>query len=132
MNYKTIRTILEKELESKNLIFPFVNGLTSRERLVLELRNQIPPRTLEAIGANLNISRERVNQIENKAKEKIAYQKEIIEVLAKKLGEYLFDEDEIERTFLNWFKGEDVAGTKIEWQNFNKKLWKLKKSEKET
>lgn len=126
MNNNLIRTILERELEQKNLFYPFLSGLTGREQKVLELRNQSPKKTLEYIGDKLKLTRERTRQIETRAYEKIKVQKDIVQTLANKLGEYLFEEGEIEKTFLSWVKEDSVAGKKIRWQDFNKLLWKLK------
>jgi RNA polymerase sigma-32 factor len=55
--------------------------LTPRERIVIEQRRLIDePRTLEDIGADFGISRERVRQIENKAFDKL--QKAVVEASA--------------------------------------------------
>ena len=126
MNNNLIKSILERELESKNLIFPFIDGLTNRERLVLEMRSQ--KKKLEEIGDEFSpkLSRERVRQIEEKAKTKIDFQKKIIETLSLKLGEVLFDEKEIEKVFLDWNKELPIPEAKLKWGGFSKRLWKLK------
>jgi RNA polymerase primary sigma factor len=49
--------------------------LTSRERRIIELRfglGEEPPQTLEAIGRRLDVTRERVRQIQTEALEKLA------------------------------------------------------------
>ena len=128
MNDK-IKEVLERELESKDLIYPFIAGLTNREKLVLELRSQ--NKKLEEIGEQMTpkLSRERVRQIEEKAKEKIAYQKKIIETLAKKLGEVLFEQSEIEEALVNWknwFTTSDPMDKKCKALDFIKFLWETK------
>ena len=50
--------------------------LTKRERLVLELRfgwNDGRPRTLEEVGKEFNVTRERIRQIEAKALRKMRH-----------------------------------------------------------
>ena len=131
---ETIKKVLESELESKDLIFPFVSGLTNREKLVLELRSQ--NKKLEEIGEQMTpkLSRERVRQIEEKAKEKIAFQKKIIETLSQKLGEVLFDENEIQATLTDWLVllglKLDFAQRKVKALDFIKSLWVTKRDSK--
>jgi len=125
MNNNLIRTILERELEEKNLIFPFVSDLTQTEIAILNLRKQ--GKSLSFIAKKLGgISRERVRQIEEKAKAKIDFKRKITETLTQKLGEVLFTEDEIEKVFLDWHKGTPISDAKLRWNDFSKKLWKLK------
>ena len=48
-----------------------MDSLTERERAVLEMRyglNGEKPQTLEKIGSKMNVTRERIRQIEAKAK----------------------------------------------------------------
>ena len=122
-----IKTILGWELEQKNLVYPFVAGLTQREKAILSLREQGKP--LSLIGEKLSLSRERVRQIEEKANEKIKYQKDIIQTLADKLGEVLFEENEIEKALKEYLKGKTYPEMKLEWVKFNKILWKNKKND---
>ena len=129
MAKRIINKILRRELKSKDLIFPFLRGLTQREKDVLLLRKK--GIKLESIGKKMGgISRERVRQIQRTAKNKIAFQDRIVEKLTEKLGESLFCEREIEKVFLSWFKykfGETLAKRKMVWQIFCRRLWRLKK-----
>lgn len=130
MNNNLIYSILERELQSKNLIFPFISGLTGREQKILEMRSR--GQILQEVGNKLELTRERVRQIEQKAKTKIRFQNDIMATLTQRLGEYLFTESEIERAFLGYLKEGSIAEKKLRWQDFSKKLWGIKqKDEKE-
>ena len=64
------RTLLRKQVEA------VLSTLTKRERRVIKLRFGIgdqTPRTLEEVGHIFDITRERVRQIEEKAKEKLRH-----------------------------------------------------------
>ena len=53
-----------------------LNGLKERERQILELRYGLMdgyPRTLEEVGRQYNVSRERIRQIEAKALRKLRH-----------------------------------------------------------
>ena len=127
MNNNLIKTILERELEQKDLIFPFISGLSQREKAILSLREQ--GKALSEIGRKLKLTRERIRQIEAKANAKLEYQKEIIEKLAQCLGEYLFTEEEVEKAFFKFSVPNKwgYATIKLKWQDFSRQLW-IKKS----
>ena len=58
------------------LLYKVMETLTKRERLVLELRfgwNDGRPRTLEEVGKEFNVTRERIRQIEAKALRKMRH-----------------------------------------------------------
>ncbi len=131
-NINIIQKILENEIAGENLIYPFISGLNQREKAILELRGQGLP--LSFIGKKLRVTRERVRQIEEKAKDKLEFQKKIILQLSEKLGEYLFEEKEIEKAFENWYienKKGDFLTSKIEWQDFCKNLWQFKQNKED-
>jgi len=131
MRNEIIKRILEEELEKKDLIYPFVSGLTRREKKVLAWRGQKTPKSLQFIGEKLGITRERARQIENKAKQKISYQKEIVRKLSVVIGRNVFDEEEVERAFTQYMKKykKSQVRTKLEWISFIKILWKQKNEE---
>lgn len=74
VEYQIIKLFIEKQIRQ------VLNELDEREALVLKLRFGIEdnqPKTLREIGEMLNISRERVRQIEKRAKEKLARLKKV-------------------------------------------------------
>ena len=79
-NFKAVYKILsalEKAMDS----------LTERERAVLEMRyglNGEKPQTLEKIGSKMNVTRERIRQIEAKALRKLRHPSR-----SRKLKDYL-------------------------------------------
>jgi len=133
-----IQNIIEQELRQKSLFYPFISGISPREKAILELRKGGKnKRTLQQIGDKFKLTRERVRQVESKAKTKLDYQAEIIQRLANKISEYVFTEKEIEIAFSNYLnenppinKGStavvDYSGMKLFWMDFNKHLWQLK------
>ena len=128
-NNNLIKKILKQELGQNNLLYPFISGLSKREIAILKLRNSVEnKKTLQFIGKKFKITRERARQIEAKANAKIEYQNRIIDVLAKRFNECLFDEKEIEKTFTEYLlkNVEKYSKKKLEWLNFNKLLWKGK------
>jgi len=125
MSNNLITKILERELSEKNLIYPFVSDLTQREKAVLSLREQ--GKTFGFIGGKLGITRQRVEQIERKAKAKLDFQRKIVYALSERLGECLFTEREIECAFLKTLKSQKYASGKLEWLKFNRNLWEIKK-----
>jgi DNA-directed RNA polymerase sigma subunit (sigma70/sigma32) len=126
---KTIKEVIIKQLQEKRLIYPFVADLMVRERAILEMRKD-PKNTLDGIGEKFGITRERVRQIEKKAKDKLDYQAQIIEILATEIGKNVFTEEEVEQVFSEYLKkkgiAKDVAGIKVFWADFSKILWKIK------
>ncbi|MCK4359651.1 MAG: RNA polymerase sigma factor RpoD [Candidatus Cloacimonetes bacterium] len=83
------RTLLRKQVES------VLSTLTKRERRVIKLRFGIgdeTPRTLEEVGHIFDITRERVRQIEEKAKEKLRHHSR-----ANILKKYMDTFDELNR-----------------------------------
>ncbi len=67
-DYELIRRSLREEIER------MLSGLTQRERLIVELRfglGKEEAMTLKEVGKRLTLSRERVRQIEERAKEKL-------------------------------------------------------------
>ena len=138
---KIIQNIIEQELRQKSLLYPFISGITQREKAVLELRKQ--KKTLQEIGDKFKITRERVRQIETLAKSKLEYQAEIIERLAQRVGECVFTEVEIEQAFSNYLNENppvdkdstaivDYSKMKLFWMDFNRWLWEGKKMLKGT
>ena len=131
-----IQSIIEQELQQKSLFFPFISDITQREKAILELRKQ--GKTLQEIGNKFNkLSRERVRQIEKKAKVKINFKAQIIERLAQKISRFVFTEDEIEVAFSNYLNESllidkestaaiDYSKMKLLWMDFLRHLWKLK------
>lgn len=130
-----IQNIIEQELRQKSLFYPFISDITQREKAVVELRKQ--GKTLEEIGKKFGLTRERVRQVENKAKVKTDFQIEIIQRLAQKISEYVFVEDEIEQAFFNYLQEEppidqsstakaDYSKMKLNWMDFSRHLWELK------
>jgi len=74
VEYQIIKLFIEKQIRE------ILNELDEREALILKLRFGIEdnqPKTLREIGEMLNISRERVRQIEKRAKEKLARSKKV-------------------------------------------------------
>ena len=64
-----------------------MDSLTERERAVLEMRyglNGEKPQTLEEIGSKMNVTRERIRQIEAKALRKLRHPSR-----SRKLKDYL-------------------------------------------
>ena len=62
--------------ESKEIIDKILASLSEREALVIKMRNgfgDYPPMTLEEIGSIMNVTRERIRQIESKALRKLAH-----------------------------------------------------------
>jgi transcriptional regulator len=122
MKKNMIEKIIENEFS--NVFYPFISSLTDREKAVLELR--AGGETMESLGNKFDITRERVRQIEAKAKEKIKYQKDIISKLAKKLDEFLFTESEVEEAFIEWQKKvqniSNYTQAKMLWVEFEKIL----------
>ncbi len=73
----------------KEQVMDVLNSLTLRERKVLELRFGLDdgrPRTLEEVGRDFNVTRERVRQIEAKALRKLRHPSR-----SKRLKDYLDD-----------------------------------------
>ena len=126
MKNETIKTIIIKELEEKNLIFPFISDISQREIAVLNWRKQ--RETLDSIGKKLGgYTRERIRQIEQTAKSKINAKEEIIDRLTSKISEVVFSEEDIEKGFFEYLpKGTPVSKAKLEWNKFQKKLWTIK------
>ena len=122
---RIIQQIIEQELRQKGLFYPFIADLTAREKAVLELRKS---RTFEQVGEKFGISRQRVQQVEKQAKAKIDFQREIVEKLACKIGEFVFEEGEVERAFIYYCGGDAYPEAKLEWLKFNKLLWENKKN----
>ena len=63
-----------KTADLKSVVESLLDSLSAKQKLVLSSRFGIgngQPKTLEAIGKNLNITRERVRQIEAKAMRKL-------------------------------------------------------------
>lgn len=70
----------------KEKIQGFLSKLKERERRVLELRfgiNDDHPRTLEEVGKELKVTRERIRQIEDKALKKLRYKAVILQDIIK-------------------------------------------------
>ena len=70
----------------KEKIQGFLSKLKDRERRVLELRfgiNDDHPRTLEEVGKELKVTRERIRQIEDKALKKLRYKAVILQDIIK-------------------------------------------------
>ena len=70
----------------KEKIQGFLSKLKERERKVLELRfgiNDDHPRTLEEVGKELKVTRERIRQIEDKALKKLRYKAVILQDIIK-------------------------------------------------
>ncbi len=79
-NEYTTKSLLKDEL------YEVMADLTERERKVLQLRYGLEdnhPRTLEEVGKEFNVTRERIRQIEAKAIKKLRHPNR-----AKKLGDY--------------------------------------------
>jgi RNA polymerase sigma-32 factor len=75
---ETVLADRQEKTVGMKLLKEAMGVLSPRERVVIEQRRLIDePRTLEDIGADFGISRERVRQIENKAFEKL--QKAVLE-----------------------------------------------------
>ena len=129
MKNNIIRTILERELKTKDMFFSFISDLTVREQKVLNWReSQDDKKSLEYIGEKLKLTRERVRQIEISANKKVKRKKEIVDYLAAKLGEYLFNEYEVEKAFNQFYKKDKlgISAIKVMWSDFVKLLWKIK------
>lgn len=128
-NNNLIKRILQQELKQKNLLYPFIGDLSKREVAILKLRSgNEKKKTLQFVGKKFRITRERARQIETKAKIKIEFQNRIIDVLAKRFDECLFDEKEVEKAFTNYLSKsiKKYSTRKLEWLIFNKLLWKNK------
>ena len=71
------------KIQSEEIVKVALSGLMNRERTIIEKRYGLVDgveRTLEELGLELSLTRERVRQIENKAKKKIA-----VKLYAKKM-----------------------------------------------
>jgi len=127
-----IKKIIEQEIKEKNLIYPFVAGLTKRERAILSFRER--GKSLQFIGNRLGVTRERVRQLEERALNKLEYQEEIIENLVQRLSEFLFTEAEIEEAFhryvLRSAKVDSEFQRKLKWLGFSRMLWRKKTSKR--
>lgn len=122
---KIIEKVLTRELLDKELLFPFISGLSQREKAILRMREE--GKTLEEIGDKFGVTKERIRQLEERAHTKIKEMERIVEDLGAKVGGYVFTEDEVEEAFLAYRGGDNLAEQKIEWQDFNKKLWEQKR-----
>ena len=63
--------------DNKNMINNFLNGLKDRERYIIEHRfglNNKDIKTLESIGEEFNVTRERIRQVEFEAMKKLRFQ----------------------------------------------------------
>ena len=122
------RDLIEKEIKLYliDIIYPFISDLTSREKAVLQFRNNGD--SMESIGERFKVSRERINQIEKKALEKLRYQKEIISGLAKLLSASFFSSDDIAKSFDEWHRDNlhirDFTEINGNWRIFNEILLK--------
>ena len=130
MKNNIIKTILERELKTKDMFFSFIADLTVREQKILAERKE---KSLEEVGREFGITRERVRQIEASANKKIKRKKQIIDYLADKLGEYLFNEYEVEKAFNQFYKKDKlgISAIKVMWSDFVKLLWKIKQRKNE-
>jgi hypothetical protein len=127
MSKEIVKAIITREFVEGNLFYPFICDLTSREKAVLNLREG---ETLEDVGKRFRVTRERIRQIEEVGKKKIARKEEIMELLAEQISSNLFDEGEIEKVFMVCLPDNlSVAEMKLRWTVFQKFLWKLKKSQ---
>jgi len=125
LNSNLIQKILYQELREKNLVYPFISDLTKREKTILDLRGQGKP--LQFIANKLKVTRERIRQIETRAKTKIEFQAKIMDTLACRFKECLFDEQEVEQAFNKYMikKGE-YSARKLKWLEFSELLWRQK------
>jgi len=126
--FEIVKNIIIREVERGKVFFPFGNDLSQREKLVLKLRKE--GCSLVKIGRHLGrVSRQRVEQIENRALAKVEKRNAIIGYLARQISEVVFVDGEIEEAMGGWFKNNKVFV--YEPSDFIKYLWRKKqRSEK--
>lgn len=111
-----------KEHNSQFSIF-----LNQREMAVLTLRQQ--GKTLQDIGDQLKVTRERVRQIEGTALKRQLRSKESAQKLYNSIKGYFFTEEEVETAFSLWYDKLDKSNYlegKMKLQDFIKILWEQK------
>lgn len=101
ISIKMLRFLEWCSFSVKDSIIAFINGLSERERFVLEARAS--GKTLDTIGQKLQITRERIRQIENKGKRKFAYwfsrNNIISKISALRDGDSVLTQGELEEYF---------------------------------
>jgi len=94
-----------------------------RERAILALREQ--GKTLQEIGDVMHITRERVRQLEEKAKLRKVKGGNMVRDLYEQIKLFFFDEREVEDAFLSWYSKEGgvLLDSRNKWKDFNKIMW---------
>ena len=131
MKEDTIIRLIESFLKENYNNFSILPD--QREKAVLALREQ--GKTLQSIGDQMNITRERVRQLEVRANERITKGDDMARELYRKIKLFFFDEAELEDAFLNWYSdvlGRDIFEAKEKWRDFNKLMWDKKQNDLHT
>jgi len=121
-----IKEIIKKLLESREVFFPFISDLTIREETILRMRDNNQG-SLADLAEKFKITRERVRQIESKARDKLRFKNDVFEKLAGKLETMLFTEQDIEKAFMEFNKSDDYTTLKIKLERFLELLRNEKK-----
>ena len=121
-----IKEIIKKQLESREVFFPFISDLTIKEETILRMRNNNQG-SLADLAEKFKITRERVRQIESKARDKLRFKNDVFEKLAGKLETMLFTEQDIEKAFMEFNKSDDYTTLKIKLERFLELLRNEKK-----
>jgi len=124
MEKEIVISTIENFLKEHNSQFSIF--LNQREMAVLTLRQQ--GKTLQEIGNNLKVTRERVRQIETTALKRQMMSKELAKELYNAIENFLFTEEELKQAFEEYLsKGEGEYSTrKLKWLDFYKVLWENK------
>jgi len=126
MEKEIVISTIENFLKEHNSQFSVF--LNQREMAVLSLRQQ--GKTLQEIGNNLKVTRERVRQIETTALKRQLRSKELAGKLYNSIKNYFFTEEEIEKAFSLYYVHLDNSNfleEKMNLQDFIKILWEQKK-----
>jgi DNA-directed RNA polymerase sigma subunit (sigma70/sigma32) len=118
--------LIENFLRENYTRFSVVLG--KREKDILALRKQ--GKSMQYIGDKMKISKQRVCQLEEQAKERINASRIIAEKLYIALKDYLFDDKDIEVVFLKWYSDNvnpNYPMAKLDWQKLEKMLWESKR-----
>jgi DNA-binding CsgD family transcriptional regulator len=124
MEKEIVISTIENFLKEHNSQFSIF--LNQREMAVLTLRQQ--GKTLQDIGDQLKVTRERVRQIEGTALKRQLRSKELAQKLYNSIKGYFFTDEELKQAFEEYLlkSEEEYSARKLKWLDFNKVLWEKK------